>query len=148
MGQLVRIRRGQWAKTDDGGWKFEPDASDVDQFIFSRSNEAIESFTKLVREVYQLPRCMVKEDSSTNAPLTLSTSEDIEIMMSVKEWKNEVHICVTCGALNIAKFQFLCRTPFTIGDITYLTDGVKDDGHSTLTNGNFFYAKNSLFHAM
>ncbi|CAN7030396.1 unnamed protein product, partial [Brassica oleracea var. botrytis] len=75
-----------------------------------------------------------EDDSSAHAPITLLTSEDIEIMMSVKEWKNEVVTCVTYGAVNIAKYQFLCRTPFTIGDTTYLGDGISEEEHCSMIN--------------
>lgn len=138
MGQLVNIRSGRWDKTEEGGWKFEREDSEVYHYIVARTNERIEKFTKLVRQqlrigdlcplvlTYQLPGCMFQDDPSAHAPITLLTSEDIEIMMSVKEWKNEVVTCVTYGALNIAKYQFLCRTPFTIRDTTYLGDGISE----------------------
>ncbi|CAF2042974.1 unnamed protein product [Brassica napus] len=146
MGQLVNIRAGRWNKTDEGRWKFEEDNSEVYHYIVARTNEGFEEFTKLVRQqlriedlcpllvTYQLPGCMVQDDPSAHAPITLLTSEDIEIMMSVKEWKNEVVTCVTYGALNIAKYQFLCRSPFTIGDTTYLADGITEEVHCRMIN--------------
>lgn len=147
MGQLVHIRSGQWEKTEEGSWKIQADASEKDHYIVARTNEGFDLFTTLVHDelvirdlipvvlTYQLPECMVQGDPSAQAPTNLSTSEDIEIMMSVKEWKNEVQICVMYGALNIAKYQFLCRTPFRIGDTTYLYDGICEEEHCSLING-------------
>lgn len=50
MGQLVNIRSGRWDKTEEGGWKFEREDSEVYHYIVARTNERIEKFTKLVRQ--------------------------------------------------------------------------------------------------
>ncbi|CAG7874561.1 unnamed protein product, partial [Brassica rapa] len=71
----------------------------------------------------------VERDPAREAPIDLLTSEDIELMMSVKEWNNDVQICVTYGALNVAKYQFFCRTSFKIGENTYLEPGVTEAEH-------------------
>ncbi|CAF1709410.1 unnamed protein product [Brassica oleracea var. botrytis] len=138
MGQLVHIRSGRWEKTGVGSWKFEPDSVETGHYIVARTNETIDSFKTLVRDelgighliplllTYQLAGCMAEGDPACQEPTNLLTSEDIEIMMSVKEWNNEVQICVTYGALNVSKYQFLCRTSFTIGETTYLDDGVTE----------------------
>ena len=89
---------------------------------------------------------MFQDDSSAHAPITLLTSEDIEIMMSVKEWKNEVVTCVTYGAVNIAKYQFLCRTPFTIGDTTYLGDGISEEEHCSMINCKCNHGQDLNYH--
>ncbi|KAL0712696.1 hypothetical protein Bca4012_019674 [Brassica carinata] len=141
MGQLVCVRSGKWNKTEEGIWTFDGDPSDVDHYIVAANNEDIECLTSLVREelgilaespivlTYQLPRSMLEEDLSTSPPNNITTSADVEVMMSVQEWTSEVVICVTYGAMNVAKYQFMCRTPFTIGDATYLADGVTEEDH-------------------
>lgn len=107
MGQLVHIRSGRWKKIGDGSWKFELDSVDTGHCIVARTNETIESFKTLVRDelgighliplllTYQLPGSMSEGDPARQAPTDLLTSEDIELMMSVKEWNNDVQICVT-----------------------------------------------------
>lgn len=141
MGQLVCVRSGNWRKTDEGIWTFDGDPSDIQHYIVATNNEDIQCLSSLIREelgipaespmvlTYQLPQRMVEEDLSTSPPNNITTSVDVEVMMSVQEWTNEVQICVTYGALNVAKYQFLCRTPFTIGDTTYLADGVTEEQH-------------------
>lgn len=149
MGQLVHIQSGRWEKTGVGCWKFEPDALQTGQYVVARTNETIEAFTTLVRNelglghsiplllTYQLPGCMATGDPASEEPKNLVSSEDIELMMSVKEWNNDVHICVIYGALNVATYQFLCRTSFTIGETTYLNDGVSEAEHCSMINGEW-----------
>ncbi|CAN7104525.1 unnamed protein product [Brassica rapa subsp. narinosa] len=144
MGQLVHIRSGRWEKIGDGSWKFEPDSVERGHYIVARTNETIESFTTLVRDelciglltplllTYRLPGSMSHGDPAREAPIDLLTSEDIELMMSVKEWNNDVQICVTYGALNVAKYQFFCRTSFKIGENTYLEPGVTEAEHCSI----------------
>lgn len=57
------------------------------------------------------------------------------MMMSIQEWTNEVQLCVTYEALNIAKYRFMCRAPFTIGDTTYLDDGIIEEQNLAAING-------------
>lgn len=57
------------------------------------------------------------------------------MMMSVQEWTQEMVICVTYGGYNVVKYQFLCRTPFTIGNKTYLSDGETEEHHLAAING-------------
>ncbi|KAG2294282.1 hypothetical protein Bca52824_040951 [Brassica carinata] len=48
----------------------------------------------------------------------------------LRRWDN----CVISGALRVAKFQFMCRTPFQIGDTIYLGDGVTEEQHLAMIN--------------
>ncbi|XP_056854590.1 uncharacterized protein LOC130504039 [Raphanus sativus] len=141
MGKLVRVRSGHWSKTDDDVWTFNQDPSEMEQFIIASSNEEFESLKNLVREElciapqtpvvlsYQLPLQMLMPSESTSAPTRLLSSGDVEVMMSVHEWTNEVQIYATSGAANVAKFQFLFREPFTVGDTTYLSGGITEKAH-------------------
>ncbi|KAL0733095.1 hypothetical protein Bca4012_009305 [Brassica carinata] len=67
-------------------------------------------------------------------PHNILTNEDVEFLMSIQEWKNEIFVCVTSGALGVAKYQFLCRTPYTIGDTTYLGEGITEEHHLAAIN--------------
>ncbi|CAH8353594.1 unnamed protein product [Eruca vesicaria subsp. sativa] len=44
------LRRGKWNISAGGGWQFEGDPSEVDQYIIAHINENIESFTSLICE--------------------------------------------------------------------------------------------------
>ncbi|KAF2612194.1 hypothetical protein F2Q70_00011223 [Brassica cretica] len=141
MGQLVRIRIGKWNKSAAGCWQFEGDPGVVEQYIVACTNENIDSFTSLIREelvigpecpvalTYQLSDGMLHGIQSTSQPSNIVTSDDVEVVMSVQEWTNGVQLCITYGAQNVAKYQFLCRSPFNIGDIKYLDGSVTEEEH-------------------
>ncbi|KAH0856841.1 LOW QUALITY PROTEIN: hypothetical protein HID58_085102 [Brassica napus] len=105
------------------------------------TNEEIQSLMSLVREEigigehtpvvlsYQLPPNILLPYGSKSAPTNVLTGEDVELMMSVQEWTNDVQLCVTFGATNVAKYQFLCKEPFTIDGTTFFSDGVTEEEH-------------------
>nr|VDC96252.1 unnamed protein product [Brassica oleracea] len=147
MGQLVRIRIGKWNKSAAGCWQFEGDSGVVEQYIVARTNENIDSFTSLIREelvigpecpvalTYQLPDGMLHGIQSTSQPSNIVTSDDVEVVMSVQEWTNGVQLCITYGARNVAKYQFLCRSPFNIGEVKYLDGSVTEEEHFASLRG-------------
>uniref|UniRef100_A0A0D3BGE2 Uncharacterized protein n=1 Tax=Brassica oleracea var. oleracea TaxID=109376 RepID=A0A0D3BGE2_BRAOL len=147
MGQLVRIRIGKWNKSAAGCWQFEGDPGVVEQYIVACTNENIDSFTSLIREelvigpecpvalTYQLSDGMLHGIQSTSQPSNIVTSDDVEVVMSVQEWTNGVQLCITYGAQNVAKYQFLCRSPFNIGDIKYLDGSVTEEEHFASLRG-------------
>ncbi|KAG5407976.1 hypothetical protein IGI04_004295 [Brassica rapa subsp. trilocularis] len=141
MGQLVRIQSGNWKKSLSGNWQFEGDPSEVEHYIVAQNNEKIESFTSLIREelviepecpialTYQLPDAMLQGIVSNSQPANIITSEDVEVVMSVQEWTKGVLLCITYGSLNVARYEFLCRTPFIVGNTTYLDGTVSEEVH-------------------
>ncbi|CAN6925241.1 unnamed protein product [Brassica oleracea] len=147
MGQLVRIRIGKWNKSAAGCWQFEGDPGIVEQYIVARTNKNIDSFTSLIREelvigpecpvalTYQLPDEMLHGIQSTSQPSNIVTSDDVVVVMSVQEWTNVVQLCITYGARNVAKYQFLCRSPFNIGDVKYLDGSVTEEEHFASLRG-------------
>lgn len=155
MGQLVRLVCGQWTTNDEGEWIFKGDPTQVEQFIVSSTNEKIESFLALVRQqfslpttkplalTYRLPESMMETRCMKEPPHNILTNEDVEFLMSIQEWKNEIFVCVTSGALGVAKYQFLCRTPYTIGDTTYLGEGITEEHHLAAINGNYSKQQNA-----
>ncbi|KAF3544240.1 hypothetical protein DY000_02006366 [Brassica cretica] len=120
MGQLVRIRIGKWNKSAAGCWQFEGDPGVVEQYIVARTNKNIDSFTSLIREelvigpecpvalTYQLPDGMLHGIQSTSQPSNIVTSDDVE---------------------------FLCRSPFNIGDVKYLDGSVTEEEHFASLRG-------------
>lgn len=135
MGRLVRVRIGQWTKTEDGVWSFKGNPGESEQYVIARTNEKFDSVVSLIREelfitahtpvilTYCLPECMLQPDAAASPPLNIATSHDVEAMMSVHEWPNELEICVSYGPIKVAKYQFLCRTPFSIGNKSFLCSG-------------------------
>lgn len=154
MGQIVRLLCGQWTKNDEREWIFTGDPNEVEHFIVANTNEKFESFLGVVRQelqlpptkplilTYRLPESMMEGRTIREPPHTILKNEDVELLMSIQEWKNDMFVCVTSGPLGVAKFQFLCRTPFTIGDTTYLGDGISDEDHLAAINGKYFNPPN------
>lgn len=148
MGQLVRLVCGQWTKNDEGDWIFKEDPNEVEHFIVACTNQKFDAFLALVREelllpstkpvvlTYSLPDSMTERRTIKEPPHTILTDENVELLMSIQEWKNEGFMCVTDGPLGVAKYNFLCRSPFTIGDITYLAEGITEEEHFSVINGN------------
>lgn len=141
MVQIIRIITGQWTKSADGVWRFNDNPFEVEQYILAKTNQEFQSLISLVREEigigektpmvvsYQLPPNLLLPYGSTSAPTNLLTAEDVELVMSVQEWTKEVQLCVTFGAANVAKYNFLYREPFTIDGITFLSDGITEEEH-------------------
>ncbi|KAL0705649.1 hypothetical protein Bca4012_072074 [Brassica carinata] len=149
MGQLVRLVCGQWTKNDEGDWIFKEDPNEVEHFIVACTNQKFDAFLALVREelllpstkpvvlTYSLPDSMTERRTIKEPPHTILTDENVELLMSIQEWKNEGFMCVTDGPLGVAKYNFLCRSPFTIGDITYLAEGITEEEHFSVINGGW-----------
>lgn len=147
MGKMVHIQSGEWMKKDDVGWRFHEDSCELEHYIVTRNNEHVDAFMALVREellispttpmvlTYRLPETILEANVIKSPPNTVLTTEDIEILLSIQELRNEVIVYVTSGALRVAKFQLLCRTPFTLGDTTYLDDGITEEQHLAIING-------------
>lgn len=147
MGQLLRVIGGQWTKSSDGDWRFDGDPSDEEHYILTNTNHEVSTLMSLVREEmeigqetpmvlsYLLPSVMLLPDGSTSAPTNILDSEDVELMLSVQEWTKEVELCVTYGPANVARFQFLCREPFTIGEKSFLSAGTTEEEHVAAIRG-------------
>ncbi|CAF2069461.1 unnamed protein product [Brassica napus] len=67
-------------------------------------------------------------------PLNIVSNTDVEIMMGAHEWNTEPKLCLIIGAEEVARYQFVCRTTFTIGNRTFLTDGVSEEQHLATIN--------------
>ena len=78
---------------------------------------------------YQLPDWMLVPDGTKTLPITLSCDKDVEILTSVRDYMSEAVLYVTSGPELVAKYEFLRRSPFIIGDTTYLEEGVSEAQH-------------------
>lgn len=147
MGRRVRILKGEWEKTEHGRWKFVEDPLELGVEIWASDNEAYEDFLGLVREgyniraqtpiilTYKLPQWMLFPGGEQSPPQTLLSSGDFEVMMSIREWDGDQIVSVTCGAEQVAKYGFLSHSPFNIGNMVFLTDGITEDQHIATIKG-------------
>ncbi|CAN6998170.1 unnamed protein product [Brassica rapa subsp. trilocularis] len=78
---------------------------------------------------YQLPEWMILPDGPTTPPINLLTDKDVELMASVMDYMADAVLYVTSGPELVAKYQFVCRTPFCIDDKTYLEAGISEEQH-------------------
>lgn len=135
MGRLVRLYKGQWSKSQQGVWSFNQDHTVTVQDILVKVNESIETLLNLVRCVFKLPPWMDGPEGAKIPPLNIVSNTDVEIMMGAHEWNTEPKLCLIIGAEEVARYQFVCRTTFTIGNRTFLTDGVSEEQHLATING-------------
>ncbi|CAN7111890.1 unnamed protein product [Brassica rapa subsp. narinosa] len=139
MGQLIRVSSGDWTKGPDGIWRFEVAPSEEEHYILANRNDKIPGVMSLVREElgigentpmvlsYHLPRSLRPPVGCTAPPNYVLTTQDLRFLLTLQEWTKEVELCVTFGALNVAHYQFLRRESFTIGDRTFLSDGMTEE---------------------
>ncbi|CAH8382616.1 unnamed protein product [Eruca vesicaria subsp. sativa] len=81
---------------------------------------------------FQLPQWMLEPNGETWPPHKIQTNADWDMMMTVHEGDVEPNICVIFGAEEVATFHFRCRSPFTIGTLTFLGEGVTEEEHMAL----------------
>ncbi|KAL0890070.1 hypothetical protein Bca101_014053 [Brassica carinata] len=97
---------------------------------------------------HQLPDCMLIPNATQDRPTNVETSHDVEVLMSLHDWTDALTLCVTHGALNVAKYQFICRRPFNIGERRFLGDGVTEEQHTAemleLVSGGEFVCSGSV----
>lgn len=147
MGRLVRVLKGQWFKSQQGVWRFEGDRSSTAQSILVGVNEPVNTLMALLRGVFfirtvtpmmvtfQFPRWVLGANDEMFPPLNIDTDSDVELLMSVYEWSTEPTLFVVSGSDDVAKYQFTCRTPFTVGGINFLGTGITEENHMTMVNG-------------
>ncbi|KAG5397271.1 hypothetical protein IGI04_019085 [Brassica rapa subsp. trilocularis] len=104
MGRLVRLVIGLWTKSAAGVWIFDETPNSQGE-------------------------AMLLPEGPTTAPITLITDKDVELMSSVIDYMADPLIYVTSGPELVAKYQFFCRTPFSIDDKTYLQEGITEKEH-------------------
>ena len=147
MARLVRLSKGEWSKTQQSVWRFDEDNTVRSDSILLRRNEEYGSLDLKVRGLFnierhtpllvtfQLPPWMVEPHGETTPPHTIRTTPDIDMLMSVHEWHMEPKLCIMFGPKEVAKYHYLCRSPFTIGRRSFLGAGVTEEQHLATING-------------
>ncbi|CAG7901560.1 unnamed protein product [Brassica rapa] len=141
MGRLTKLILGLWSKSANGEWRFEETSAYHGECVVINKNESLEGLLELIRIrldlgiltpvalTYQLPDWMNLPGGAKTPPINLLTDKDVEIMTSVEDYMAEAVLFVTSGPELVAKYQFFCRSPFTIGDTIYLGEEVTEAQH-------------------
>ncbi|KAL0666698.1 hypothetical protein Bca4012_029402 [Brassica carinata] len=139
MRKLVRLWRGEWLKEGDGTWNFNADPTDFGFGAMIRHNETYESLLNVVRMryvvgqgtpvllSYQFPAWILGTQGRQSLPISFTTTADIPVMLSVREWFTELVLVVTIGAESVARFHFNRRDNFVIGRKRFVVDGSQDE---------------------
>ncbi|KAJ4904657.1 Uncharacterized protein Rs2_18608 [Raphanus sativus] len=83
---------------------------------------------------FQLPQWMLEPDGETCPPHTMRTNADVDMLLSVHEWNTEPKLCIVSGPQEVAKYHYLCRSPFDIGRFSFLQEGVTEEQHLAMIN--------------
>ncbi|CAH8352295.1 unnamed protein product [Eruca vesicaria subsp. sativa] len=141
MEEFVKLIQGIWEKTPSGEWVFDENPIADHEIVLINSNDSFDNLVEMIRIrldlgvltpvvlTYQIPDPMVSAVGPLNQPTTLSTDKDVEDMLSLMEFMTGKELYVTSGPELVAKYQFHCRTPFKIGNQTFLGEGVTEDQH-------------------
>ncbi|CAG7878668.1 unnamed protein product [Brassica rapa] len=148
MGTFVRIVQGVWEKSATGEWEFDENPSTEAETVLITPNDPFEGLVEMIRIrldlgvltpvalTYQLPDWMLLPEGRRTPPVTLATDKDVETMLSVREYMTQPVMYVTSGPELVAKYQFLCRSPFKIGERSFLGEGVTEEEHHQAIKGS------------
>ncbi|KAG5401388.1 hypothetical protein IGI04_015995 [Brassica rapa subsp. trilocularis] len=156
MGRLVKLSLGLWTKNSNGDWSFEVTSSYHGEAIIINNNETFDGLVELIRIrlnlgiltpvalTYQLPEWMIVPDGPKTPPITLSCDKDVEILTSVRDYMSEAVLYVTSGPELVARYEFLRRSPFTIGFPRLTVDDVvaMAEAGTISPEEEFYYAEN------
>ncbi|KAG2328115.1 hypothetical protein Bca52824_010843 [Brassica carinata] len=141
MGTLVRIVQGVWEITPTGEWRFDEQPSEENETVLINPNDPFDGLVEMIRIMlglgiltpvaltYQLPDWMLLPEGARTPPVTLTNERDVETMLSVRDFMTEPVMYVTSGPELVAKYQFLRRTPFKIGERSFLEEGFTEEQH-------------------
>ncbi|CAN7073747.1 unnamed protein product [Brassica oleracea var. botrytis] len=106
----VSLYHGAWQRNDDGYWIFQRKPSDLGYMVLVKPTENFEDLEIIIRDRYKLkpetplamayhpPEWMLEPDGTRRPPITV----------------------------NVAHFQFLNKTTFTVGGATFVFNGYND----------------------
>nr|VDD23348.1 unnamed protein product [Brassica rapa] len=136
--QRVCLFHGAWRRNEDGHWNFQRKLSDLGYTVMVKPTETVEGLAQLVRERYNLqpetplvmayhpPDWLLEPLGTRTPPIYLTTTSQVETMMHIRSWFSELTLCVSSGPEDVAHFQFLSNTTFTIGGATFVFNGLND----------------------
>lgn len=148
MGTFVRIVQGVWEKTPAGEWRFDENPNAEAETVLINPDDPFEGLVEMIRIrlglgvltpvalTYQLSDWMLLPEGARTPPITLANERGVETMLSVREYMSQPVIYVTSGPELVAKYQFLCRSPFKIGDRSFLGEGVTEEQHHQAIKGS------------
>ncbi|KAL0722705.1 hypothetical protein Bca4012_037304 [Brassica carinata] len=129
---------GAWQRNDDGYWIFERKPSDLGYTVLIKPMESFEDLETIIRDRYKLkpetplamayqpPQWMLAPDGTRRPPITVSTTSEVEAMMHLRSWFTDLKLCISSGYEDVAHFQFLNKTTFTVGGATFVFNGYND----------------------
>lgn len=147
MGRLFRLVCGLWKKSASGLWIFEETQEGRGDALIINRTDSIDGLLERIRITltlgilapvaltFELPGWMCDPDDQTAAPIRLMSDKDLEIMTSVADYMPDPVLFVTSGPEDVAKYDFFCRTPFTVEGRTYLGEGVTEEQHHQAIRG-------------
>lgn len=74
---------------------------------------------------YQVPAWILGPLGTGSLPISLTTTSDIPVMMSVRQWFIELVLVITIGAHNVDRYHFNWRDNFVVGGSVFLLTEVK-----------------------
>nr|VDC95563.1 unnamed protein product [Brassica rapa] len=99
----VRLFHGAWRRNDDGYW------------IFQRRPI-----------VYHPPEWLLEPEGTRTPPTPITTTSEVEAMMSLRSWYAALTLCVSSGPEDVAHYQFLSNTTFSVGGATFVFSGLTE----------------------
>ncbi|KAL0846363.1 hypothetical protein Bca101_019609 [Brassica carinata] len=127
----LTLYHGAWGRQDDGHWTFHRKPSDLGYTILVKPTETAEDLETLIRDHYKLkpetpmvmsyhpPDSMLEPNGTRRPPITLMTTSQVETMMHIRSWFAELKLCVSSSSEDVAHYQFLTETTFSVGDATF-----------------------------
>lgn len=147
----MRIVQDVWEKTPTGEWRFDENPAMAEETVEIKPDEPYQGLVEMIRIrldlgvlipvalTYQFPDWMISPEGAWSPPITLSIDKVVETMLSVREYMTEPVTYVTSGPELVAKYEFLCRTPFTVGERSVLGEGITEKQHHASIKGIKFY---------
>ncbi|KAL0846619.1 hypothetical protein Bca101_019865 [Brassica carinata] len=116
MGRIFHLWRGVWKKNERLHWHFVPTPADYGFTMFMDSPQIFER----VEAAMIFP-------SGRVPPVTITNTAELISVMNRRPPTSDVTLLLTLGAKNVAEYQFLCRSDFTIGSKTYVVGENQDE---------------------
>lgn len=76
---------------------------------------------------YQFPSWILGPLGRWSVPISITTTADIPVMLSVREWFTKLVLIVIIGAESVARFHYNQRDNFVVGRKRYVVDGSQDE---------------------
>ncbi|KAL0723498.1 hypothetical protein Bca4012_038097 [Brassica carinata] len=138
MGRVFRLWRGVWKKNERLHWHFVPTPADYGFTMYMDSPETFDKVEAAVREhyvlgessplviTYGMPDWMMFP-SGQIPPMTITNTTELLSVMNRRPPLSDVTLLLTLGAKDVADYQFLSRSDFTIGSTTFVVGENQDE---------------------